>query len=293
MNLGSHPDKEGNIILDELPNLVAGVHASLLIGRYPTIPLPTLWTGGRFARCVGRFDDPIPKNWWEMETALKNQQLPANIRRVTERVVRANMPLPHQLTHLQNQMGITDIICLVQNPRSDVDRIAPVIYENAWEQLQKTGIRVHYFPIFARPLMEDEQVIDDIIFVYDNILKQGGNVLVHCLKGATRTGMAIEFILAYEELKKRWRLSLMYKLQAMTRFVFLSRSPAEIVAIRKTNGKKKWELIPNVPPFMQIPRTKTINFRVLTWVLPRLEKILNQNTPSEGTRWIAGHLFSR
>ena len=66
-----------------------------------------------------------------METALKNQQLPANIRRVTERVVRANMPLPHQLTHLQNQMGITDIICLVQNPRSDVDRIAPVIYENA------------------------------------------------------------------------------------------------------------------------------------------------------------------
>ena len=42
MNLGSHPDKEGNIILDELPNLVAGVHASLLIGRYPTIPLPTL-----------------------------------------------------------------------------------------------------------------------------------------------------------------------------------------------------------------------------------------------------------
>lgn len=107
-----------------------------------------------------------------MSHALQDQALPANIKRVTERIVRSNLPLPHQLPHLHQKLGITDIICLVQNPISEVDMIAPVVYRGSQEELQNTGIRVHSFPIFARPLMEDEQVIDDIIFVYEQIMKQ-------------------------------------------------------------------------------------------------------------------------
>lgn len=42
MGLKTTRDSEGNTIVDELPNLVVGVHSHLPIGRYPTIPLPAL-----------------------------------------------------------------------------------------------------------------------------------------------------------------------------------------------------------------------------------------------------------
>jgi hypothetical protein len=50
------------------------------------------------------------------------------------------------------------------------------------ERLRELNMRVHNFPIFARPLLENEQVIDDLIHVYEQIVQRGGKAMIHCLK---------------------------------------------------------------------------------------------------------------
>lgn len=273
----------------DLPNVVIGVCGNQ-IGRYPTV-FPEWDQNGPYKKYRGRFDDPLPENWEEIKARLGSQRLPANVQKVTDTLLRSNFPLGHQIAPLHEELGVTDIICLVQNPKPDIDGIAPVIYSGEMETLRALNMRVHNFPIFARPLLEDEQVIDDLIFVYEEILKRDGKAMIHCLKWATRTGMAVEFILAHEELKKRGKLWLIYKMRAMLRFMTLNRGITGATKQRINN--RNIESQEGTPVFMQKPKCITSNWSVLTKVLPRLEKILNQNTPSEKTRFIASQLFGQ
>lgn len=141
---------ESTAVLRPIENITD--HASLeiekLIGRYPTLPIPHRGDP-KFGRLADRYDDPIPENWRGISNSLSHQQLPTNLTAVSDTIFRSNLPLPHQITALREQ-GITDIICLIQNPREQMDDVAPVTYAAALKELSQSGIRVHWFPIFSR-----------------------------------------------------------------------------------------------------------------------------------------------
>jgi hypothetical protein len=63
-----------------------------------------------------------------MKSRLISQRLPANVQKVTNTLLRSNFPFGHQIAPLNKELGVTDIICLAQNPKTDIDGIAPVIY---------------------------------------------------------------------------------------------------------------------------------------------------------------------
>ena len=115
--------------------------------------------------------DPLPHNWREL--AKKDGDRPKRFGVVEEgRLYRSGIVWSHQVKKLQEDYGIVHIISLL-----DGDWLRD-FYDDA-------EIKLHQFPILQRKELNYSRIRD----IVDIISKLDKPALVHCLTGATRTGM--------------------------------------------------------------------------------------------------------
>jgi protein tyrosine/serine phosphatase len=117
--------------------------------------------------------DPLPRNWREIE--LNASFLPLNFDVVEDsRLYRSGIIWAKQIPILQEIFDIKHIISLVPGDW----------LESYYDSLD---ITIHQFPFFQRRELTFERV-KGIVNVINSL---DGPALVHCLKGATRTGQVI------------------------------------------------------------------------------------------------------
>ena len=115
--------------------------------------------------------DPLPNNWRELAT--QDGTKPIRFGIVEEgKLYRSGIVWTHQVRKLQEDYGIVHIVSLL-----DGDWLRE-FYEDA-------EITIHQFPILQRR----ELTYDRVRNIVDVINELDKPALVHCLTGATRTGM--------------------------------------------------------------------------------------------------------
>ena len=116
-------------------------------------------------------EHPLPENWQKI--AEQDGLMPVRFAAVDEgKLYRSGIVCPRQIPALQDRYGINHIISLM---------------DGDWlEDYYKTPrVTIHQFPFHQRKELTAERAKN----IVDTINELDSPVLVHCLKGVTRTGM--------------------------------------------------------------------------------------------------------
>ncbi len=148
--------------------------------------------------------DPYPKNWQELNDTVS--QYPKQFSEVLEsaevskkwwkiyswRIYRSGLVLPNHLWSLR-ELWIQNIISLLEVPFLS----APYIEEYNLEK--------HWITFFKAPILQRKELTShrclEIVKKIQQVKRVNRNVLVHCSKGAVRTGMVIAMHRIFNEKK--------------------------------------------------------------------------------------------
>lgn len=120
---------------------------------------------------INNIQDPLPNNWKEL--SLQQWNIPENFGTIDPgKLYRSAIIYPHQIKILQARFQIWHIISLI-----DGDWLE--------EYYDNSEITIHQFPILERKALTKQR----IAIIIDLIKSLNSPALIHCLKGATRTGM--------------------------------------------------------------------------------------------------------
>lgn len=114
---------------------------------------------------------PLPENWEVL--AFHANKLPKRFGVVKEgKLYRSGIVWPHQIKNLKKDYGIAHVISLIEGNWLDEFEYDP-------------DVTIHKFPFHQRRELTFERVRN----IVEVINELEGAAIVHCFKGATRTGM--------------------------------------------------------------------------------------------------------